>query len=111
MNDECDDNTDEAEEHLPNIMPGHASARFGFGLDNSFATSFRHLGPTPQSRGAIRRLGDANRTFVVTAIRPRNNLSILIHCVPADIQSSHCGLLRINEMGKQGTHVAIQRRH
>ena len=98
-------NTGEAEgQHVPNIMSGHASARFGFGLDNSFATSFGHLGPTPQSGSVIRRLGDANGAFVSSAIRPRSNLSILIYCIPADIQPSHCGLLCIDEVRKERGH-------
>jgi hypothetical protein len=53
------------------------------GLDNSFARSFGHLGPAPQSRSAIRKLGNANGAFVAAAIRPRNNLAILIYCVCA----------------------------
>jgi hypothetical protein len=56
---------------------------------NPADTPFGHLGPTPQSRRAIRRLGDANGAFVAAAIRPRNNFAILIYCVPADVQPSH----------------------
>ena len=79
-------------------------ARFGFGLDNSFATSFGHLGPTPQSGSVIRKLGDANGAFISSAIGPRSNLSILVYCIPADIQPSHCGLLCIDEVRKERGH-------
>jgi hypothetical protein len=82
---------------------GYASARFGFGLDNSLAT-FRHLGPTPQSRSVIRKLGDAYDAFVAAAIRSRSNLPILIYCIPADKQPPHRGLLYIDEVRKERGH-------
>jgi hypothetical protein len=89
-------------------MSGHASARFGFGLDNSLATSFGHLGPTPQSRSVTRKLGDAYDAFVAAAKRSRSNLSILIYCIPADIQPSHSGLLYIDEVRKERGHGKSQ---
>ena len=91
-------------QHVSDIMAGHASARFGFGLDNSFATLFGHLWPAPQSGSVIRRLGDANGALVSSTIGPRSNLSILIYCIPADIQPSHCGLLCIDEVRKERGH-------
>jgi hypothetical protein len=51
--DEGRDYTYEADgQHVPNIMSGHASARFGRGLGNSFATSFGHprVGSTKRER-------------------------------------------------------------
>ena len=62
------------------------------------------LGPTPKSGGAIRRLADANDAFVAAAIRPRSNLAILIYCIPANVQPSHCGLLCIDEVRKERSH-------
>ena len=55
----------------------------------------------PKSGGAIGRLADANDAFVAAAIRARSNLAILIYCIPANVQPSHCGLLCIDEVRKK----------